>query len=140
MSLQGSLRLAYQEIERLRKKLVVENNFGLHEEMPDLNDSSRYFGRVSINNFDALNFNKEASGSPGKEKFSTPRKNEAFGTPPEDQKVMNHFDDHSGITLELSDESQKEKPIKPVHQRMGTRNMSAQPRQQNKTAYKEANS
>ena len=41
MELQGSLRLAQLEIERLRRKLVVDENSpdanGVFEDMPDLN-------------------------------------------------------------------------------------------------------
>ena len=52
------------EVERLRRKLIVEE-----VEIPDLNESNRWFGRVETINFDALNLNKakeEATATPRK--------------------------------------------------------------------------
>ena len=109
------MRLAYLEIERLRRKLIVES-----VEIPDLNKSNRFYGRVEIAHFDALNLNKASEIQSKEKQFATPRQTSNSPEAP------NHFDESSMITLDLDEDSPNKYPKRKT---IGQRNMSQQPRQ-----------
>jgi hypothetical protein len=101
--------LAELEIERLRKKLIFDEEIEVKEEIPDLNISNRYYGKIDF--------------KPKPFKLDSPvhaesPKNLAL-------KAVNHFADISGGSLELQElsaESNKNSKVTPNGRK------SAQPR------------